>query len=111
MKVKGINPIEQNVEKIVLGVAGAALLAVVAMQLLGGSTVEVEPSGPRRPLDQAYIPVKDAANGVVAQMTEENPRLPEVAVVDLLSEYNERAGQPVAVRPRIVAMGPAMPVP
>lgn len=107
MKVKGISPIEQNVEKIVLGVAGVALLAVVAMQLLGGSTVEVK-QGERRPIDQAYTPVREAARSLTAQMTEESPRLPDAPVVDLLGEYRGRAARPVAVRPQIAPLGPRM---
>lgn len=106
MKVKGINPIEQNVEKIVLGVAGVALLGVVAMQLLGGSSVDV--GGETVELDRAYQPVKDEAVRVTAQMNEENPSMPEVPVVDLLGEYNAQAAGPIAVRPRLAPMGPAM---
>jgi hypothetical protein len=109
MKVKGINPLEQNVEKIVLGVAGLALVGVVAMQLLGDSTVEVK-SGQRVPLDRAYQPVKDEANAVLAQMTEAEPDLPEVPVIDLMGQYTEQATRPVAVRPRIVALGPPTPI-
>lgn len=108
MKVKGINPIEQNVEKIVLGVAGAALLGVVAMQVLGGSTVEVKAGQAPVALDRAYEPVKVEAQAVMAQMTEGSPRLPEAPVVDLLGQYNTSAGKPVAVRPRLVALGPPM---
>lgn len=106
MKVKGINPIEQNVEKIVLGVAGAALLGVVAMQLLGGSSVEV--GGDSVPLDRAYAPVKEEALRVTAQMTEENPSTPEVPVIDLLGEYQSRATSPIAVRTQLAPMGPSM---
>jgi len=106
MKVKGINPIEQNVEKIVLGVAGAALLGVVAMQLLGGSNVQV--GGKSVALDGAYAPVKEEALRVTAQMTEQNPSTPDVPVVDLLGEYQSQANSPIAVRPRLAPMGPAM---
>ncbi|MEZ6235371.1 MAG: hypothetical protein R3B68_14375 [Phycisphaerales bacterium] len=108
MKAKGINPIEQNIEKIVLGVAGAALVAVVAMQVLGGSSVEV--GSKSYPLDQAYTPVRDEALRVQGAMQNPSPTLPDVPVVDLLGRYRELVAAPVADQPRVVAFGPGIGV-
>ena len=92
MKLKGINPIEQHVEKIVLGVVFLVLLGVVTMQFLyqpnkidvgGGRTV---------PPDQVYEPLKQQAATLQAQISEPDPQLPEVGQIDLAEAY-ERAAQ------------------
>lgn len=68
MKPKGINIVEQHIEKAVLGVAGAALLGVAAMQFLGGNTVEVD--GKKRLPREATDFIQDKAIEVSNRMNE-----------------------------------------
>lgn len=62
MKTKGINPIERNVEKVVLSLAAAFVLGVLLMQtgLVGGSP-RVKVGSAERPVDEALLGVKEIA--------------------------------------------------
>jgi hypothetical protein len=95
MAVKRINPLEQHVEKIVLGVAGASLLGILAWQFVGPRpTVTVEKDAV--PMDLAYGRVQQAANKLRADMTSENPPLP-AAPKDggLLAEFKSKYQGPL----------------
>jgi len=78
MPIKGISWIEQHCEKIVVGVFGTALLGIVAMQFVGGtSTVSLsipEPKGTKVvPIDQAMQDVEDAAKRIHDRITAPTP--------------------------------------
>ncbi|MBL4697953.1 MAG: hypothetical protein JKX70_03880 [Phycisphaerales bacterium] len=88
MKLKGVNPIEQHIEKIVLGVVMILLLAVLSMQFVSrpndikvSSTRSVSP-------DQVYTVLEGQAKQIQSQLSDLNPSLPEIQSVDLVERYN-----------------------
>lgn len=106
MKLKGINPFEHHVEKIVLGVLSVAALAVVASQFLfEPNKVTVGQGEPVAP-DAAYGPVEKAADSLLGQVNSKSPALPEVPKVDILQRFKDRLSGNVAPRPEIVPLGP-----
>jgi hypothetical protein len=108
MPVKRINPLEQHVEKILLGLSGAALLGVVAYQFVGGPGM-VNVAGTQVPIDSAYGRVKEQALRLQADVRSESPPMPEVSGTGSLSaDFAQRFGGPV-VPPAIAAI-PAIPV-
>lgn len=102
MKLKGIKPVEQHVEKAVLGVCGVAFVGALVWQLfLTKSQVKV--GGSDKLLTSAFDPAKDAANKLAGDIASANPKLPEVpklTISDTLRLGNEqpsRAGTTVAL--------------
>lgn len=75
MKLKGISPLEQNVDRIVVSVAGLALAGAVGMQFLGAKTVKVgaEEVSP----GQAYTVVQKKAQAVNQQLESVDLKTPE----------------------------------
>ena len=87
MKLKGVNFIEQHIEKIVLGVVFLILLAVVALQFV--TTPNHIKDGNRTVAPaQVYTALESQANQLQSQITDLNPALPEVKPVDLVERYN-----------------------
>ncbi len=87
MKLKGINPIEKNVEKIVLGVVFLVLLAALAMQFLVKPN-EVDVGGGRSvPPENINIELANEASRLQGQIQDRSPSLPEVKPTDLLERY------------------------
>lgn len=78
MGVKGISWIEQNVEKIVVGVFGVGLLGVIASQFVGGSTSVKLTGLDTKPKDvgieTAMSAVGDRAKQVYERITAPEPR-------------------------------------
>lgn len=106
MKLKGVNPIEQHVEKFVLGGVCLVFLGVVAAQLLGGGT-KVTIDGKKYPLDQAYSPIEQKAASVDMRMKEPAPSvLPEVQPLGLLPQWQALGSTPVAPAPVQLALAP-----
>lgn len=103
MKVKGINPVEQHVEKIVLAVVAVVLLAVIAMQFLTSPNAVEVAANDERPPDQIYTVLQDRANRLRGQMEDPSPTLPEVNRADLLGLYEAGAGKAVAPAPTLAA--------
>ncbi|MDF1810397.1 MAG: hypothetical protein P1U42_11950 [Phycisphaerales bacterium] len=87
MKLKGVNPIEQHIEKIVLAVVLIVLLAVLSMQfVLRPNDVDV---GNRKVSpDQVYSVLETQATQLQSQLSDLNPQLPELESVDLVERYN-----------------------
>jgi len=87
MKLKGVNPIAQHIEKAVLGLTALVFLAVISMQFVvepnkvSTGNREVSP-------DQIYNDLASTANALQSQISDLSPGLPEVQPVDLLSRYN-----------------------
>ena len=83
MKLKGVNPIEQHIEKIVLAIVLVILLAVLSMQfVLRPNDVDV---GNRTVSpDQVYTVLESQANQLKSQISDLNPQLPELKSVDLV---------------------------
>lgn len=88
MKLKGINPFEQHVEKIVVAGIAVVGLGVLSAQFLGSSNLikvgneDVSPEG-------AYGPVKTAAETLSARVKSPSPALPDVPKTDVLAKFEQ----------------------
>lgn len=109
MKLKGINPFEQHVEKIVLGAASAVLLGAVAWQFLGNPNA-VTVGSETLPPQNAFQPAERAAQGAMTRMQSQSPELPEVgAQADFLAMFQTKLERGVSPRPRLAgAIGNAL---
>lgn len=76
MKLKGINPLEQNADKIVVGVVGLVLLGVAASQLLANRSV-LKVGSETTTAGGAYAPAERAARELAARLDAAAPTLPE----------------------------------
>jgi len=106
MKIKGVGPIEQNADKIVLGVVGIVFLAVLATQFLSGPTT-IADGTVERPLRGAYSQLEQQATSVIAQMDQPPtniPSAPAPVIEDLWAQATTR-GEAVELA---VAMGAAI---
>ncbi|TVS08228.1 MAG: hypothetical protein EA423_01950, partial [Phycisphaerales bacterium] len=106
MRRKGINVIEQHVEKVVLGVVALVLLLVLAFQFLGGPT-QVELDRNRYTPDRAYTPLQDRARTLVGGMNNPEPELPERPAVSLSRAWEEAASTPAGPTTQIASLGRA----
>ena len=105
MKLKGINPFEQHVDKAVLGLAGAAFLGVLGVQFLT-SPNEVKVGNATLPPENAFQPAEEAAKQLDAQMRSDSPSLPEVpAQKDYAKLMSDRLAAGIAPRPTIKPLG------
>jgi hypothetical protein len=95
MKLKGIKPFEQHVEKIVIGVVATAGLGLVGMQFFTPSTVEV--GGASVSVADAFRPATEASERAKAAMENPEPRLPADVVVagNAVLAIGAAAGSPV----------------
>lgn len=85
MKLKGINPIEQHVEKAVLAVAVLIFIGILTLQFVSQPTVQV---GSNEYLPgQSYDPAESAAQRLEAAMTSTDPEIPEYEAPDLESRF------------------------
>lgn len=94
MKLKGVNPIEQHIEKIVLGLVLFILLGVIAMQFVTQPNVVKDGTRVITPT-QVYSALEPQANQLQSQITDLNPAVPDVKPVNLVERYNnafENAG-------------------
>lgn len=110
MKLKGINPIEQHVEKIVVVLAGIILLAVIAQQFLTNPN-EVKIGSDTVSASRAYEPVKRAATTLKAKLDAPSPELPadfQAAGKDMKSEFEKLIKGSIAPRRSLPALGPAV---
>ncbi len=92
MKVKGMNPIEQHVEKIVLGVVAVVLLAVLAMQILGQPN-QVDVGRAKVPPQNVFVELQRQAETLDSQIKDASPALPAVRPTDLVQRYDQARGQ------------------
>ncbi len=107
MKLKGVNPFEQHVEKIVLVVVVFVLLGVIAMQFVTQpNTIEV---GSREVApDAIYQVLGEQARSLESQISDTSPRLPDVKDVDLVARYDsafEASEEGVGVLPAPLGTG------
>jgi len=121
MKLKGINPLEQHVEKIVLVAATAVFLGVLAFQfLVQPNQVEVV-AGQRVPPQRAFDPVEDLAEEVDAGVNAVGVELTPPEPIDLPSRFAQRletsAVDQLSIRPLGIAhtfegskVGPAIAI-
>ena len=104
MKRKEINPIEQHIEKIVLGVVAVVFVAVVSTQLAGGPT-KVTVDGQEYAPGSAYAPIEQKATRLIAEMNEARPgELPSSVPLGLVEKWVARPAAP-APGETIVALG------
>ncbi len=105
MKLKGINPIEQHVEKIVLAGASAACLLVVAMQFTTQpNLVQPDAKGRKLPPAKAFEPAKNAADLLKNQLTA-TPAPPESPKLTLLEDFKAGSERPLLESDVRVALG------
>jgi hypothetical protein len=112
MKLKGVNPFEQHVEKIVLVSVSAVLLVVVALQFLvapnqikiQGSSATVEPGPAFRDVEQ-----KAKALSAIMERSELTGVLPAEQQYDLVNQLRKVREAPIAPA-RIAALGPVMSI-
>lgn len=105
MKLKGINPFEQHVDKVVLGLAGVAFLGVLGIQFLT-SPNEVKVGSASLPPENAFQPAEEAAKQLDAQMRSESPALPDVpGQKDYARLMADRLAAGIAPRPAIKPLG------
>lgn len=97
MKLKGINPIEQHIEKIVLGLVAVVLLGVFAMQFLTQPN-QVNVGDRSVPPAGIYLELENQAKTLDSQLKDASPALPEIKQTDLVERYN-LAFAPSADRP------------
>lgn len=107
MGLKGINPFEQHVEKMVVGISGAALLVVLALQFMGGSSAVKVGKGPPVPPADAFKPVEQEAERLAARLDSGQPELPSANKTEILSLFESKLTAPVAPRPGIASLGPS----
>lgn len=91
MKLKGINPFEQHIEKIVLGVAGAAFVGAMGYQFfVRGNDISVGTA--KVPVSDAYRPAADAAKRLKDRVESTAPNVPEMTAVNLADRKRLGAG-------------------
>lgn len=88
MKLKGVNPIAQHIEKIVLGITALALLGVISMQFVSQPN-KVDTGTRKVSPDQIYNELASSASALQSQITDQSPSLPIIAPVDLVARYNK----------------------
>tara|TARA_R110000744_G_scaffold89139_6_gene173424 strand:+ start:1202 stop:3166 length:1965 start_codon:yes stop_codon:yes gene_type:complete len=86
MKLKGVNPFTQHIEKIVLGITGLIFLAVVSMQFVTEPN-KVDTGTRQVAPDQIFNELASKASTLQSQITDRSPALPAVQNVDLLARY------------------------
>jgi hypothetical protein len=92
MKVKGMNPIEQHVEKIVLALVALVLLGVLAMQFLTQPN-QVDVGNRKVPPQNVYVELQRQAENLDSQLKDASPALPEVRATDLVQRYDQALSQ------------------
>lgn len=106
MKLKGINPFEQHVEKIVLGGASAALLLVVAMQFtMQPNLVEPDSKAGKLPPARAFEPAKRQAETLLGQLESSNISSPEPVKLTLRDSFAAGSSGSLLPAPASVALG------
>ncbi|MCC6969276.1 MAG: hypothetical protein IT434_03565 [Phycisphaerales bacterium] len=107
MKLKGINPFEQYVDKALFGIVGASLLGVLAWQFVGpGNQIEV--GGQRVDPDKAFSPVATQAQAILAKVGSQTPELPAPPRADVLNRFEDHLTKGVSPGKNIVALAPRL---
>ncbi len=88
MKLKGVNPLELHIEKIVLGVMLVLFLAVISMQFVSRPN-DVNVGNRKVSPSQIYTSLEGQATQLQSQLSDRNPELPQLAHVDLVERYND----------------------
>lgn len=92
MKVKGINPIEQHVEKIVLALVALVLLGVLSLQFLTQPN-QVDVGNRQVPPQSVFVELERQAEVLDSQLKNPSPPLPDVKQTDLVERYDRAFAQ------------------
>ncbi len=104
MKIKGVNPIERHIEKIVLLVVGVVFLGVVAMQfLVNPNQIDLGGGAKANPGEEIFAELERSAHALEGQINDPNPSLPEVNQANLLEMYEAGMSNPTSVDPTLAA--------
>lgn len=105
MSLKRINPIEQHIEKVVVGVVAVVFLGAVASQFLLNPN-EIDVGGGRRvPPGQAFEALEAEARDLRAKMDVVNVTPPDLPPVTLLDDFERRQVARVTPRERFAFSG------
>lgn len=101
MKLKGISIVERHAEKVVVGVFGAAALAVVALQFGRPTVVKVDNQSLAP--DRAFARITQKAKELDGKLSETNPpaAVRELQVIDVTQSLVDRLHKGVAPNPRL----------
>lgn len=111
MRLKGINPIEAHVEKIVLGLFAAVFLGVVAMQFLHQpNLVQLPQEREKFPPKDAFRPAERLADQLESRMTRLDPELPEGREFNMLPRFIAALERPVTPSQRLAGTWPAVTI-
>ncbi|MBS0197092.1 MAG: hypothetical protein JSR77_10065 [Planctomycetes bacterium] len=103
MKLKGIKPLEQHIDKIVIAAAAVAGAGLLVYQFVRPNEVEVDKV--KRPPAQAFDPVKDAAKALDSKLNA--AVLPDSLAAPAISVADRLVLDVKAVPAPKVALGPA----
>lgn len=107
MKLKGVNPIEQHIEKIVLGLVVVIFLGVLAAQfLLQPNMVKVGTAPPVAPA-RAFHQVKEKAEQVRDVMRRTDIELPVIEGTDIAQQFLARREAPLVPVRTMASLGRA----
>ncbi|HLP82741.1 MAG TPA: hypothetical protein VK157_00190 [Phycisphaerales bacterium] len=117
MKLKGIKPWEQHIEKGVLGLCGIALAGGLVWQLFL-QKAEVKVGNETVAPADAFDPVKKEAQRLAGRIEASEPNLPPIPSIDLASKLQvgaaapavASANSPMGPNPRVRVAGPAVQV-
>lgn len=110
MKMKGVNPIEQHLEKAVVGLMLVVVLGVVAGAFLfGGSRVKVG-RGQEVPPGEAFAPVEAAARDLARKLATQAPELPQAPTLTLATRLGAGFGADQSIKGVKAAMGNAVKI-
>jgi hypothetical protein len=107
MKLKGVNPLEQHIEKIVLIAVATVFLMVVAAQLLMQPNKVKIGNQPAVPPGRAFEAVRVKADVVRQRMANPDVELPAIPAVDIAEQFLARREAPVAPAATLTKLGRA----
>lgn len=111
MKLKGINPFEQHVEKVLVGAMGVVCLGLVSMQFLYQPNV-LKLSGEPKPVTpgRAFDTAERQARALESKLTTVSPKLPDAKPIDLLQRFEASVKGEVAPQTRLAGTWPGVQI-
>jgi hypothetical protein len=100
MRLKGVNPLEQHVEKIVVSIVAVVVLGIVTWQVVGPrSTVKIGAKDVT--LDQAYAQIEQRAREAQARMTRAEPPALKAPELTEFAAFERSMASGVSRAPRL----------
>jgi hypothetical protein len=103
MKLKGIKPIEQHLEKAVVGAVGLGLLGVLAWQFLSPTKIKVGRT--EQSIAGSFGPAEQAARALEGQLDDATPELPKIPEQSGLNGFESMLTAPVGPTGKIAPLG------